>query len=248
MLPSLSYLICCCERTGSTLLGDALSGTGIAGHPRSYFNRAAHYNPKMHRILGNARDDDTYLDKVIVAATTPNGVFGAKVHWAHFLNLVSKVERPAGQTASVAERLRWHFPDLRYIYLVRNNAVARAISHYRAKKTDRWQLDSRSATDDAGGEGEPGFDFDAIEALIRSGEAEDANWRQYFQEHGIRPAKLSYEELVRDVEGTVRRVLAFLGIPAENINVAPPSLRKQSDNRSQEWEARYRRICAEGSA
>jgi LPS sulfotransferase NodH len=132
----------------------------------------------MHRLLGTARDDDKYLDRVIVAATTPNGVFGAKVHWAHFLNLVAKTALPAGAPASAAERLQRHFPDLRYIYLVRRNAVARAISHYRARKTDRWQLDSRSTTDDAGGEGKPAFDFDEIESFVRLGEVEELRLRE----------------------------------------------------------------------
>src|ERR1700736_2329947 len=182
--PSRSYLICCCERTGSTLLGNALIGTGIAGRPRSYFNRVAHYNPRMQRILGNAKDDDKYLDRVIVAATTPNGVFGAKVHWEHFLNLVAKTGRApqvheVTAPASVPERLRAHFPDLRYIWLVRRNAVARAISHYRVKKTNRWQLDSRWVTDDTGGEGDPVCDFDEIAAFVRLGEAEDFRWRQF---------------------------------------------------------------------
>jgi LPS sulfotransferase NodH len=250
--PVLSYLICCSERTGSTLLGNALIGTGIAGRPRSYFNRVAHYNLRMQRILGNAKDDDKYLDKVIVAATTPNGVFGAKVHWEHFLNLIAKAGRSpqaCGDTvpASVSERLRVHFPELRYIWLVRRNAIARAISHYRVKKTHRWQLDSRWVTDDTGGEGEPGFDFDEIEAFVRLGEVEDARWREYFQEHDILPLEVIYEDLVRDLEGTVRRALEFLGIPAGNVNLPPPTLRRQADDRSQEWEARYRQICADES-
>jgi trehalose 2-sulfotransferase len=250
--PSLSYLICCAERTGSTLLGDALIGTGIAGRPRSYFNRVAHYNPKIQRILGNARDDETYLDKVIVAATTSNGVSGAKVHWEHFLNLVSKTGRgfPVhGSTvpASVPERLRVHFPDLRYIWLVRRNAVARAISHYRVKKNNQWQLDSRWVTDDTGGEGEPGFDFDEIDAFVRIGEVEDGHWRKFFAEHEISPLELTYEELVQDLEGTVRRVLGFLGISAEAIEVPPPTLRRQADHLSREWEVRYRQMCTEAS-
>ncbi len=142
----LSYLICCSERTGSTLLGDALIGTGVAGRPRSYFNRVAHYNLRIQRVLGNAKDDDKYLDKVIAAATTPNGVFGAKVHWEHFLNLIAKVERSSAAREvtvpmSAPGRLRVRFPDLRYIWLVRKNAVARAISHYRVKKTNQWQLE-----------------------------------------------------------------------------------------------------------
>jgi trehalose 2-sulfotransferase len=248
--PSSSYLICCAERTGSTLLGNALIDTGIAGHPRSYFNRVAHYNPRIQRILGNAKDDDSYLDKVIVAATTPNGVFGAKVHWEHFLNLIAKTGcsphlHGGAVSASVPERLQAHFPDLRYIWLVRRNAVARAISHYRVKKTNRWQLDSRWITDDTGGEGEPSFDFDGIDAFVHIGEVEDANWRKFFQEHDISPLELIYEELVRDLEGTVRRVLQFLGIASENVKVPVPTLRKQADDHSREWEARYRRMCAD---
>jgi LPS sulfotransferase NodH len=178
----------------------------------------------MLRILGNATDDEGYLDRVIVAATTPNGVFGAKVHWGHFLNFIDRAERElrepdAAVSASVPERLCVRFPDLRYIRLIRRNAVARAISHYRVRKTNRWQLDSRWITDDTGGEGEPDFDFDEIDALVRSGAAEDARWLEFFQAHGISPLELVYEEIVRDLEGAVRRVLEFLGISAENVRV-----------------------------
>jgi LPS sulfotransferase NodH len=251
--PSLSYLICCAERTGSTLLGNALIGTGIAGRPRSYFNRVAHFSPKMQRILDGAKDDDTYIDRVIAAATTPNGVVGAKVHWEHFLNLIHKIERiePAHSdiaSASVPERLQAHFPNLRYVWLVRKNAVARAISHYRVMKTGRWQLDSRWTTDDTGGEGEPGFDFDGIDAFVRLGEAEDAHWLKFFRTHDISPLELIYEELVRDLEGTLRRVLQFLDIPVESLNVPSPTLRKQADDHSREWEARYRQMCTEQDA
>jgi LPS sulfotransferase NodH len=251
--PPLSYLICCAERTGSTLLGNALIGTEIAGGPRSYFNRAAHFNPRIQRILGSAKDDDRYLGRVIAAATTPNGVFGAKVHWEHFLNLIAKTERSpqaheGAVPGTVPERLQVHFPDLRYIWLVRSNALARAISHYRVKKTGRWQLDSRWVTDDTGGDGEPAFDFDGIEAFVRTGEVEDDHWRQFFQQHSISPLKLIYEELVQDLEGTVRRVLGFLDIPAENVKVPAPTLRKQADDHSREWEARYRRMCADEGA
>jgi LPS sulfotransferase NodH len=246
--PSLSYLICCAERTGSTLLGDALISTGIAGRPRSYFNRIAHFNPRIQRVLGNAKDDDRYLDRVVAAATTPNGVFGAKVHWEHFLNLVAKAERSRSSDAAAAseiECLRACFPDIRFIWLVRRNAVARAISHYRVKKTNRWQLDSRWVTDDTGGDGEPSFDFDQIDEFVRVGEAEDAHWREFFRENGIVPLDLTYEDMIRDLEGTVRQVLRFLGLPAENVTLPPPSLRRQADQHSRDWEARYRQIAAE---
>jgi LPS sulfotransferase NodH len=246
--PCLSYLICCAERTGSTLLGNTLIDSGIAGRPRSYFNRVAPYNPRMQRILGHAKDDEAYLDKAITAATTPNGVFGAKVHWQHFLNLIARVERsspPDPMAAAAVDRMQVHLPDLRFIWLTRRNAVARAISHYRVKKTNAWQLDSRWITDDTGGEGEPGFDFDGIDAFLRAGQIEDEHWRRFFQQHDIRPLDLVYEDMIGDLAGTVQSILEFLGLPADNISLPPPSLRRQADDRSHEWEARYRRIAAE---
>jgi trehalose 2-sulfotransferase len=237
MQPSRSYLVCCCERTGSTLLEEALTDTGVAGRPRSYFNPIASHTARMRRLLKDTSDEN-YLDRVVVAATTENGVFGAKVHWAHFLNLVSKLDGPSEPAMA---RLRRHFPDLRYIHLIRKNAVARAISHYRAKKTGLWHRDS--APDDSGGEGEPAFDFDQIENFVRIGETEDATWRQFFAEHHVRPLQLVYEEMVTDLDGTVGSVLAFLDIPAEGIRIKP-RLRRQPDHRSREWEERYRRIAA----
>jgi LPS sulfotransferase NodH len=201
-------------------------------------------------MLGNAKDDEKYLDKVVAAATTSNGVFAAKVHWEHFLSFVARVDRdlPAEDGAagkSVHARLQTRFPDLRYIWLTRRNAVARAISHYRAEKTGRWQVDARWITDDTGGEGEPSFDFDAIDAFVRYGEIENAHWRQYFTEHAIAPLELTHEELVKDIAGTVRCVLGFLNIPGEDLQLPPPTLRQQADGRSREWEARYRQMCAE---
>jgi LPS sulfotransferase NodH len=80
------------------------------------------------------------------------------------------------------------------------------------------------------------------------GEAEDAHWKEYFQTHNISPLELIYEELTKDLEGTVRRVLEFLGIPAEDVRVPPPTLRQQADQRSQEWELRYRRMDMDESA
>jgi trehalose 2-sulfotransferase len=251
--PSLSYLICCSERTGSTLLGDALSDTGVAGRPQGYFSRVALQNPRVRRILKEAKDDDSYLDKVLAAATTPNGVFGAKVHWEHFLTLIAMAGRLAcaqhGEVhACGLEPLQFALPNLRCIWLVRRNEVARAISHYRAKRTNRWHVDSRWLTDDTDGEGEPDFDFNQIDAFVRSGRSDEQRWQQFFREHNILPLDVVYEEMVMDLEATVRRVLGFVGIPVENVKLRPPTLRKLADDLSREWEARYRQICADESA
>ena len=71
-------------------------------------------------MLGNAKDDEGYLDRVVAAATTPNGMFGAKVHWGHFLNLLAKIERGLSSaerrvSAPGCELLQARFPGLRFI-------------------------------------------------------------------------------------------------------------------------------------
>ena len=86
MMPPRGYLLCCIERTGSNLLAQALAGTGVAGRPREYFNPVEPKNPWLRDILGDATLADG-LPKILSAGTTPNGWFGAKVHWSHFQHL-----------------------------------------------------------------------------------------------------------------------------------------------------------------
>jgi len=116
--PHTSYLICSTPRTGSSLLCDALTGTGVAGRPEEYFQfrartgfprRPQEYfegagDPEIFDILGprtgvadvEARYDpsrferyEQYLDWAVRAGTTPNGVFGAKVMWGYFNGFVT---------------------------------------------------------------------------------------------------------------------------------------------------------------
>ena len=43
-----------------------------------------------------------------------------------------------------------------------------------------------------------------IDAFVRAGETTTLRWRQFFREHDIVPLELVYEEMVEDLEGTVR--------------------------------------------
>ncbi len=73
--PNTSYLICATPRSGSTLLCEALDNTGLAGHPKEYFEalkktglprRPREYfenveNTAILQLLGNySRLDDEY--------------------------------------------------------------------------------------------------------------------------------------------------------------------------------------------
>lgn len=86
ILPSSAYLLCCIERTGSNLLAEALAGTGIAGRPLEYFNPVEQSSTWMKNILAGSNLVEGF-PKVLIAGTTPSGLFGAKVHWSHFRHL-----------------------------------------------------------------------------------------------------------------------------------------------------------------
>ena len=116
--PHASYLICSTPRTGSSLLCDALTLTGVAGRPEEYFQfrartgfprRPQEYfegagDPEIFDILGprtrieedESRYDpsryeryENYLTWALDEGTTPNGIFGAKVMWGYFNGFVT---------------------------------------------------------------------------------------------------------------------------------------------------------------
>lgn len=175
MQPTRSYLICATPRSGSTLLCEALENTGLAGHPKEYFEdlratglprRPKEYfatleNRQIIELLGDySRIDDThptpitqspatyakYLGKVLHEGTTPNGIFGAKVMWGYFDDFISNLrDIPAYQETPVPELLVEVFPDLRYIWVTRLNKVRQAVSLWKAIQTSTWREDEQQS-------------------------------------------------------------------------------------------------------
>ena len=275
--PSHGYLICCLERTGSNLLAEALLHTGCAGRPLEYFSPVLQDKPWMRDILG----EDTVLSgfsKVLRAGSTPNDVFGIKIHWSHFRYLATGLSSPdhtlppvvpgsqlkllaqlpdlvpteellrmlrarAGDRAHFVAAYRYlaqRVPGLRVVWLRRENMVARAISHCRALHSQVWSRFQSEAAHEA----VPEFDAGRLHKMHVLGLFQDASWQWLFTELGVRPHCVTYEQLVKDYEPTVRGVLNFLQLGDFAGSVSPARLARQADGVSQEWEARYRELCA----
>src|SRR5258708_8174737 len=174
MQPHTSYLICAPPRCGSTLLCEALINTGLAGHPREYFEhlkqtgqprRPQEYFPAdsaIARQLGDySRLDDeaklsehyqgsaysAYLAQVIEEGTTPNGVFGAKVMWGYLDDFISNLrEIPGYQELPALDLLSNIFPNLRYIWATRRDKVRQAVSLWKAIQTWTWKQEETDGT------------------------------------------------------------------------------------------------------
>jgi LPS sulfotransferase NodH len=265
--PWLSYLICSTPRSGSTLLCDAMTNTGIAGRPEEYFQQRKKTGlPRRPReyfedaetaeivaILGDVTrvDDEVsaynsrrfahyadYLAWTIEEATTPNGVFGAKLMWGYFNGFISYLRQlPGHADLAPAEILPSVFPNLHFVWVTRNDKARQAVSLWKALQTWTWR---RDAGDGHVVPGNLQYSFDAIDHLVGSICADEVAWRGYFAEVGVVPHDVVYEDFAQNYEGVVRGIIDFLGIDADDdLHVHPPRMTRQSDELSEEWLARY---------
>ena len=168
MEPRRSYLVCATQRSGSTLVCQALKETGIAGRPEEYYEALLHSGrPREPHEYFNGVDDpailshlgernssdpqprsplwsrtayDRYLDWTKEQGTTENGVFGAKMMWNYFGDFISLVRNvPQYRDLPLDELMPAVFPDLTFVRVIRANKVRQAISLWKAVQTATWR-------------------------------------------------------------------------------------------------------------
>ena len=243
MEPHTSYLICATPRSGSTLLCEALDNTGIAGHPKEYFEalketglprRPKEYfetleNSSVLELLGDySRLEDVYgeptfwdgagyaqyLTSVLDEGTTPDGVFGAKMMWEYFGDFIDNIRQiPAYREMAVPDILATVFPNLHYIRVTRRDKVRQAVSLWKAIQTWSWQQDEQASPIDRHAHKELMFHFEAIDHLVQRITAHDAAWEQFFADAGVQPCTVVYEELAGAYQETALNILQYLHIP-----------------------------------
>lgn len=258
-----SYLVCATPRSGSTLLCEALKATGRAGRPEEYFEAvpstgmpreprdylAGLDDAGAHRLIEGARPRipdysdirgvrryEEHLARVREWGTTPNGVFGAKVMWAHLVDLAVLTG-----LASPVEAAAELFGEPRCLWVRREDRVRQAVSLWRAMQTQSWRSEAA--------EREPRYSFAAMRHLARALAADDAAWEHFFAASGLPVLEIGYGELVRDLEGTLDRALDHVGVPHArgDLDCTPP-MRRQSDDLSDAWVAAYEREAVETAA
>jgi trehalose 2-sulfotransferase len=260
---TISYLVCATPRSGSTLLCEALKATGRAGRPEEYFEAvpstgvpreprdylAGLDDAEAHRLIEGARPRapdysdvrgvrryDEHLARVRDWGTTPNGVFGAKVMWAHLVDLA--VLTGYGSPVEAAAEL---FGEPRCLWVRREDRVRQAVSLWRAMQTQSWRAEAA--------EREPRYSFAALRHLAGALAADDAAWERFFATSGLPVLEIGYGGLVRDLERTLDRALDHVGVPHArgDLDCTPP-MRRQSDDLSHAWVAAYEREVVETAA
>jgi LPS sulfotransferase NodH len=151
------------------------------------------------RLGSDSEARRSYL-QAILQRRTVNGTFAAKVHWGQY---ASYLNNPEGVDL---------LQSAHFIHLYREDLLAQAISFFIAKITGRWGTDDSVATPPGGRANF--FDVEAIEKEMNILAVSDANWRLFFSRNGIKPLRLSYEQLTRNVGAVLRNIVDCFALDA----------------------------------
>lgn len=237
-----TYLICATPRSGSTLLCGLLRSTGVAGRPESYFrrqdvaSRADRWGvPRRGDALADV-DVGAFVRAAVREGSTPNGVFGARIMWGTMTELTDALAgaRPGGDVP-VPDLLTGAFGRTRFLHLRRSDTVAQAVSWTRAEQTRYWHPGDEAA---AAGR-RPSYDRALVDELVRTVTAHEAAWREWFTQHGVSPAELSYENLAADPVGVARAVLDHLDLELPADRTITVRDHRQADDLNADWIGRY---------
>jgi trehalose 2-sulfotransferase len=250
---------------------EVLLETGQRRQPRDYFQRsndpevwALLDDPKFQDVLGEyggryadhpalrdpswqPPDFEKLLAEALRKGTTENGVLGTKIMWAYFRDFVRLARRTPGlEDVRPCDVPGAVLPNLRvHVWILRRDTTRQAVSLWKALQTQQWRRDS---DEDASGRGLR-FSFAAVNHLKLRIDEHNAAWGGFFEECGVEPLKVVYEELIEDYEGTVLRLLDGIGVPVpENFAVEQPRMKRQADVLSEEWVSLYNERAAAKTA
>lgn len=241
--PARSFVICTQQRSGSTLLGEALHFAGGFGCPLEYFHDG--FRPGFAERW-NADRIDSYIAAVHRFRTDPTGTFGVKLFWRDIADLMHEMTL-AGQPAiavptagpatdiayrQIFARVAPLVPNPRLVYLRRRDQLRQAVSSFVADKTGQWRqyrAQERSAA--------PTCNFDYIMQSLARIQSDERHWRHFFRANAIEPYEIYYEDLQFDYAGTLTALFRHLG--RADATIMPPRLYKQAGARSEELREQF---------
>jgi len=218
-----TYLLASTPRSGSHFLGHLLLGTGVLGSPLEYF-----HVPHAKRWMASLGVEDfpTMLRRLHQRRTSPSGWFGVKAHWPQFAPI-----------ACNETLLRFVNID-RYIEIRRRDRVAQAISAVIAQQTLAW-ISFHNTSNRA-----PRYDFRAIHAAAEAFESQIGKWHAFFEEQGVSPFVVEYEDLISDPQAVLDQIVVEFGIECMGIPRQKWVPQRQASDLNARWHDQYHKDLA----
>lgn len=231
-VPTQCYVLATSPRCGSNFLQRALWHTGYAGAPEEYFTMPyiSDFSKRWPKILSDIGPDlNVYTDLLFARRTSPNGVFGMKVHGQQL-----------GETyfSSFDWSRRLNSPLV--IQLKRQDKVAQAVSLYIAETTGIWILDGKWLPDIKNKYDEPAYNRERIMRCYQEILRQELLWENHFLLNGPPARVLFYENIVAAYEATMQSLLKLISPNPFHAKIPSPGIRKQANSRNEAWAERFR--------
>jgi trehalose 2-sulfotransferase len=217
-LANRGYVICTSGRSGSNLLCQYLSSTGMLGNPLEYFNGSG------RRLLGYPEypdDPSRQIDWILTEGATPNGIYGLKIF-------------PA-QVELIEKSIHWTelLPNLRFVLLKRRDILGQALSSVRAMQTEQWRSSMPAR-------GSAIYDGAQIYERLQIAARDYARLDIFFARRAIAPTIIVYEDLLADPQSAVDQVANLFGLRGQACTASERiDLKIQRDAITEEWRARF---------
>ena len=123
----------------------------------------------------------------------------------------------------------------------RRNKVRLAVSWWKAINDNRWHLNRDEYHENEPNFYEAHYNFDALMHLFKEASLRECAMEEYFAKYDLHPLTVVYEDFIRDYEGTIARIVEFLGIPYTELSIPPKYSRATATQGSERWVQRFRK-------
>jgi len=236
-----TIVICATQRCGSTLVCEDLRNNDL-GCAEEHFLR----------VIGPQRKHEPAEAARIVedAARGANGIVSVKVmsSYADQVNAVlGDLPPDAPPSAKLWPALRDRYRDALWIYIDRRSALRQAVSRLMARHTGINHAVASETAAFVPGKSQVGntadynqhvpFHPSEIEWQIVNIAAEKFLWEEFFEQHGLAPIRLTYEDIAND-PGYIAGIRAAMGLPDAPI-VGDRKLLKLANERTEQIIGRF---------
>ncbi len=225
-----SYVLCGTPRTGSTLLCNLLSSTGVLGRPESYFREPDEvaWATRFGLVTegGQVRDYRAFVNAALSAGTSSNGVFGVRIMWGSLGRMTEGLGQVPGKSDLLM--LEEALGPLTFVHLQREDIAAQAVSWCRAEQTGYWQQGDFIAQ-------EPHQDIAHMRVLMETIRKHNAAWQAWFDAQEVEPHGVTYEQLVGDRRRVIQGIAAKLDVELPSDWRPQSPHRKQADALNRAW-------------
>ncbi|MEA5465913.1 Stf0 family sulfotransferase [Leptothoe sp. PORK10 BA2] len=241
LLPTKSIIVCSTGRSGSNLLCATLSNLNCVGKSQEFFLPAT---LDQNAVYSSAPELYRYLPKVYRAGSTPNRVFGIKLHWDH-MKALTKLARtdPTLEKKTNLEILSLFFPNPRFVFIRRGDLTQQAISAAIGYQTGVFIIPKDFHGEPVNSKKKVFFNPLNIYRYKQGLQRRNQNWLKFFEQNNLPFCQVVYEDLVKDFEPTIHRVLEFCDIELSDPAVEiVQGTQKQGNQINQRWLRYYNLI------